>query len=179
VIDTHTGEFGGLNIHIVRILSGIINEFLELLKDSEIVESKEFLDKLDELKPSVKQLWKDLISVSRMKKVQDNPTNYALMMIRGNIGSHYINAGKNLRKGYINRFSTKKPSKALKNDSAYYSLEDTTEETRFYYADAAAEEYMMMVSNNWNNYLKDVNELVRAINFAIYFLMIKYLKNEK
>lgn len=177
-INEHDGEFGGLNMQIVRILSGLINEFLVLLKENSIIDSESFQKRLSHLKPEDQKLWNELIAVSKARKIKDNPTIYALMMIRGNITFHYENAGKNLRQGYITRFYKKKRSKALKNLAAYYSLEDSLEATRFYYADAAAEEYMMIISSGWNNYMRDINQLVRAIHRSIYFIMKEYLKDK-
>jgi hypothetical protein len=56
-IDPHNGEFGGLNIHIIRIFSGLIEEFLNFLeKNNEVVESKFFIDLLDGLPVESKKI---------------------------------------------------------------------------------------------------------------------------
>ena len=171
-IDVHDGEFAGINIHIIRIFSGLIEEFLNFLnKNNAVVESKEFLDLLNELPEEAKKIWQYLIDISNMKKGPENPTNYALMRIRGNITYHYEDAGKNLRIGFIERFHNKNKDKILKNDAAYYSLEDEMETTRFYYADAAAEEYMKEVSDGWDDYRNDINALVDTMNQSFYWLM--------
>ena len=178
-IDPHNGELGGLNIHIIRIFSGLIEEFLNFLAENPIIESKDFLSLLEDLPPDAKKIWENLIDISHMKKVPDNPTNYALMMIRGKITYHYSDAGKNLRKGYISRFHNKNKDKVLKNEAAYYSLEDQLESTRFYYADAAAEEYMMIISDGWTDYMHDINIMAETMNHALYWLMKIYLKSKK
>jgi hypothetical protein len=100
------------------------------------------------------------------------------MRIRGNITYHYKDAGKNLRGGFIDRFYKKNKDKRLKNDAAYYSLEDEMETTRFYYADAAAEEYMMEVSGDWANYMKDITYLADTMSHSLYWLMKLYLKTK-
>ena len=168
-IDPHNGEFGGLNIHIIRLFSGLVEEFLNFLYKNPTIESRDFLNLLN-------KIWENLIDIAHMKKVQNNPTNYALMMIRGNITYHYRDAGKNLRRGFINRFHNKKRDKSLKNDAAYYSLENSLESTRFYYADAAAEEYMVSISDGWPEYMNDINAMVETMNHALYWLMKIYLK---
>jgi len=97
--------------------------------------------------------------------------------IRNNLAFHYKQAGKVLKKGFIDFFYNDEKNDS--NEFAYYSIGETMSDIRFFYCDAAVQRSIIdevtskMDSGEYTNKLR---ETVENINFTIMSLIKIYLK---
>ena len=140
----HAAELAGLQVQHYKILTGLIREFLAFLKkNADVLKSPAFQLILLKVDRTNKELWNELAQIALDDEVETKSTfAYSLMLIRNNVGFHYDQSRKELRKSF-NSFFNRKP-KTKFNERAYYSLGNTMSGTRFYYADAAVKEYIAM-----------------------------------
>lgn len=138
----HAAELAGLQVQHYKILTGLIREFLAFLKkNADVLKSSAFQLILLKVDKTNKKLWDELVQIALDDDVETKSTfAYSLMLIRNNVGFHYDQSRKELRRSFHSFFNRKPKTKF--NDRAYYSLGNTMNETRFYYADAAVKEYI-------------------------------------
>jgi hypothetical protein len=180
-VSVHSGEYSGLHIQLTRLLIGIVYEFFEFLKENEdILLTPEFNDTLNATNSCVKDAWNDIVKVAFNKSEGKSGFTHNLELIRHNISFHYNQSGKELKQAFCNIFINRE--KIGVNDTAYYSIGENTDETRFFYADAATEEYMRTKSDrvgkpeSMSGYSYEMLEIIGKMNFTFSRLIKAYLK---
>jgi hypothetical protein len=189
-LSVHSGEVGGLQAQQYRLLAGLIREFLAFLKENAaIVKSPAFQLILLKINRTNKELWNDLTQIAFDDEVKTKSTfAHSLMLIRSNVGFHYDQSRKELRKSFKEFFN--KIPKTLHNTRAYYSLGQTMRETRFYYADATVKEYISMKAREVTNdksqktmsfeeHFVRLQQMVGDMNHTIEALLQHYLEFKK
>lgn len=180
---SHAGNYGGVLAQIHRLFASVIHEFFEFLNENkEILINNEFNEILNKLPIEDKNLWKGLFAAAAGDLSKLTDFLKALLRIRNNLGFHYYDSGKNLRRGYKSFFNRKKNSK---NEFAYYSIGETVEATRFFFSDAAADETVQLVAgkeekeeenNSLEQYRSQLTYTINVLNLAIASIFKKYLK---
>ncbi len=175
--NAHLGEWGGIQIHLNRLVISLISEFLTFIdKNQNITKNIKFQLLIKNLPSDIKNECLKLFNIDT-KNSKDFLSK--IYQVRSNVTYHYDHSLKNLRKGFIQKFFNSE--KDIYNKKSFYSLGNSMETTRFYYCDAAAEEYMkiiMNVKNNDNSFPK-IRELISEMNEIIKFMMDLYIKNKQ
>ena len=182
----HAGNFGGILVQIDRFVISSIFEFFKFLEENKDLFSRsEFGEILDKLSKENKNLWQGLFAASRGDLSGLSDFFKTLLRVRNNIGYHYYEAGKNLRRGYRSFFSRNKNSR---NEEAFYSIGENVEKTRFYFSDAAAAEFIQLAAGKKDS--EEENELLKkfrtqlgytinVLNLAIANILDKYIKSKR
>ena len=183
---SHAGNYGGVLAQIHRLFASAIHEFFEFLnKNKEILLMDEFKEILNKLPKEDKSLWEGLFAAATGDLSKLTDFLKALLRIRNNLGFHYYDSGKNLRRGYKSFFSRERTNK---NQFAYYSIGETVEATRFFFSDAAADEATQLVAGKEEK--SEVNESLKqyrtqlaytidVLNLAIINIFKKYLQSRR
>lgn len=175
------GEYGGMKVHIDRLICSTLFGLFEFIKKYEsVIHSGEFeMDFYNKLNNDFKSVWKDIISIS-LKENKNNTESeiYKILeSIRHNSAAHYYQSNDLLRKGFIDFFF--KDPKNETNSLAFYSLEEDMNNTRFFYCDAATQRLItgeILKRMEGKEYSENLREIVININFTIMRLMKIYLK---
>ena len=184
-ITAHAGEYGGILIQVHKLIASTIHEFFRFLNENkDIVDSKEFKELLSRLSTQYRERWNEIIAVAFNKIPESNNFTETLVKIRNNVGFHYYQSGKNLRKGFIRKFFSKEKSSDNKNEEAYYATGENMGSTRFYYCDAAVEEFLFITTGNdnslnKNNYMGQVRAIIDDMNFAIASILKEYIRVQR
>lgn len=189
-ITVHTGNHVGQQLHIFRLYTGHIHEFLNFLEAHKgVLASNEFRsDILARVPSNPRHTWEEIENIALEKTTDADQSTFAkiLKKVRNNSSYHYSQSGKILRKGFHSFFFGQE--KILGSEYAYYSLGDNMRTTRFLYVDAAIRNYLLSEAKQdaksdaealvaFNEHLNNLQEMVDAMNTCIYFLMKKYLKS--
>lgn len=179
-INAENGEYGGIKVYLYKLMCGTLNEFFRFLKENQdIFEKTEFKIILEKLNDDLKERWNDILLISKGSQPNGVIFSKILGLIRNNLTFHYYQSGKNLRKGFVQKFF--EDTKEDKNKWAYYSIGEAMKDTRFYYCDAALESSICKeverVGIKYDDFIKDLNKAIEDINFTIIYLMKEYLKN--
>ncbi len=187
VVGAHEAEFNGVNVHLNRLLSGVLRECLILIRDSDrIFKTELFKLVLEELPDDVLLVWNEIVSIASGEDIPDEllELRSVLKEVRHGVTYHYD--AKKIREGFIQRFV--RTDSTSTNENALYSLGDQVEDTRFYFADAAAEDYVFNQSlgtsetdlevrvTEFREHSKVVRHLLTNVNLVIYRLMKVYVK---
>lgn len=181
-ITAHAGEYGGILIQTHKLIASTIHEFFRFLNENEdIIESKEFKELLARLSTHYRGRWNEIISVAFNKIPEASEFADILVKIRNNVGFHYYQSAKNLRKGFIRKFFSKEKSSDNKNEEAYYAIGENMGNTRFFYCDAAVEEFLFVTTGNdslshKSNYMGQVRAIIDDMNFAIASILKEYIR---
>lgn len=182
-ISVHNGEYGGVTVHIIKLLFGIQFEFLELLnRNVDIINSAQFKAILDKTSARTRLEWKTLVGIALRQDAEGDKLTKLLVKVRSNVAYHYYQP-KGLRTAFRNYFFNRE--KVSQNDVAYYSLgEAFSDDTRFYYADAAVEEYIrsaMEINSDGKptpiNLSGEIRDTMTLMQGALFSLLKVYLKN--
>ena len=187
----HAGEIGGLSVQIDKIIIGVTKEFLKLIKESkDVVGTSEFEMILEPLSSILKQRWKHIVQLALGKNSKKDKTTDSekflkvLEKIRGNVGFHYHQSGKILRRAFVKRFIETEKKATFRNQNAFYSISEGMQQTRFFYADAAVEEYMRSVAGyslgelppGQISYGEDLKQILIDMHLLINSLLKEYLR---
>ncbi len=181
-ITAHAGEYGGVLIQIHKMIASTIHEFFRFLNENEdILKSKDFKELLTRLSTHYRERWDEIIAVAFNKIPEASAFTETLVKIRNNVGFHYYQSGKNLRKGFINKFFNKEKSSDNKNESAYYTIGENMGSTRFFYCDASVEEFLFITTGNDSlspktKYMGQVRAIIDDMNFAIASILKEYIR---
>jgi len=184
-VSCHAGEVGGLRLQMDKLFHSTIHELFEFLRRNEkITLDQRFLDILKELNPKQTKSWQKLLDKALVSPSQKQTFRHTLMRTRGDVGFHYYNLGKNLRKGFLQKFQNIPRSPETGNDFAYYSIGSRMSDTRFYYADAALAGYFDEHSataefSSKKEFNSELVEVLRSVNAAILPLLVQYLETSK
>lgn len=182
----HVGNYGGVMVHINKLVASTIHEFFKFLKENaDIISTNEFNEILERLPKEEKELWKGIVlaSCDKLPKVSDFLN--ILVRIRSNIAFHYDHSGKILRRGFISRFFSEYKDK--RNEKAYYSIGESIELSRFYFSDAAVEESLYIEAGKTEKkkisddisieeYKKNIMATIQIINRIIMLLLKNFLQ---
>jgi hypothetical protein len=183
---SHLGNYGGVMAQIHRLFASAIHEFFEFLNENEEILSKnEFKEIMNKLPVEDKSLWEGLFAAAAGNLYKLTDFLKTLLRIRNNLGFHYYDSGKNLRRGYVSFFNRKKN---CKNEFAYYSIGETVEVTRFFFSDAAADEAVQLVAGKeekgeandpLEQYRNQLTYTINVLNLAIISIFRKYLQSRR
>jgi len=186
---SHAGNYFGILFQIKKLIVSTINEFFVFLKkNNDIFEENEFKEILEKIPQKNQVFWKNMILASNGESITTTGFLKIFLQIRNNIGFHYYQSGKNLKRGYCSYFFGK--TKHKRSARAFYSPGETIYDTRFYFSDAAIAEYFQIVAgkkekeNSINNeefkkLEKIINETVVVICDTISYLLKKYIKQKQ
>ena len=136
---SHAGHYGGLLLQLQKLIVSTISEFFVFLKkNTDVFSEIEFKQVLERLSKSDKSLWDGIVVAAHGKLNSVNDFLNTIIQIRSNIAFHYDHSGKIFRRGYISKFFGK--NKDDTNISAFYSIGENMQETRFFFSDGAVEE---------------------------------------
>lgn len=176
---SYAGEYGGIMSHLQRLFAATLHDFFRFIKENEtVLKTAEFNLLYKELNKDLKDRWDLIVKIS----TSDNPGDSSdfskiLLLIRNNLAFHYYQSSKSLRKGFIDRFFN--DDKNISNETAYYSIGSTMNNTRFFYCDTAAERSLLdQVTKKMahDKYYKEFFQVVNHVNFTIMGLMREYLR---
>jgi len=130
------GMFGGLHVHWLRVLAGVIHELTEIIaKHKAEIESESFRKLVAKLPMPARKMWSSVVAATTSSGPRGDSFGRLLYYTRMKVGFHYD--VKEIARGYRDRFFY--PS----SEPPYLSRGRNMAATRFYFADAAAEKYMM------------------------------------
>ena len=183
----HAGEYGGMLVHVQKLFIGTIQEFFKFLSSNEsIILRGELQFLLNKMPKQIQERWDIIMDIACGKNPKMTNFTTTLIKIRNNLSFHYNQSGKILREAFIKRFFHK--TKKEQNKSAYYSIGDNMEQTRFYFADASQQQFLVTMSYEVEgsesedvlvisqNYAKTILSIINDMNFAIMTLLKTYLK---
>ncbi len=176
-ISPEVGEYGGIKNHLNRLTAAHIHEFFKFISENKnVLEYQEFKFVYKELNQDLKDRWDGIVNIAMGKKVNSSSDfSKILLLIRNNLAFHYYQGGEVLREGFIDYFYNFKKNE--KNETAYYSVSDTMNETRFYYCDAAVERSMLnLMGRMKGDYIKKFDEVFRSVNFTVMAMMKEYIR---
>lgn len=182
-ISAHAGGYHGAIFQINRLLSGLVNEFLEFVKHNEkVINSFEFQTILNKIPEKDQAVWKEIIDIAFARSTSEEVSDFThtIKITRHNIAFHYYQTGKILRNGFLSKFFNRQ--KDLSNETAYYSLGSNMAETRFYYADGAAQEVVALTvggdyrTEEFKRHQGNLIEMLDVMNTTIYHLMSQFIK---
>lgn len=188
-ITSHAGNYGGVAIHIQKLIASTINEFFVFLKkNSDVFSMYEFREAYGRLSTSEKESWDALVAGAHGRLLPVRDFLKSIVQIRSNIGFHFDHSGKILRSAYISRFFGK--TNDASTQWAYYSIGDSIALTRFYFADAAMEEALHVAAGkklkekstgdiSLEKYNEQVLDTIRVISRTLSALMKCYLQSRR
>ena len=160
-INPDYAQWGGIRIHIVRILFGQLWEFLELIKSNKrSVSHSLFLDVLKKLPPNVRDSWNKVQDIALSNTAKD-PIWKKIMLFRQNVAFHY--SATSFGEGYKTHFF----HSGSKSEIPYCSLGTSMEENRFFFADAAAQTYLTSKTGDPDVLWRQIDQLHADLNKAI------------
>jgi hypothetical protein len=130
------GLHGGLHVHFIRLLAGVLNELAALIRDNKAVLSHPaFGALLKKISAPAKRLWENVLAAAVSTQAKGDRFGRLIFFARQKVGFHYDL--KEIGRAYRLRFS------GTKLGPPYISTGRNMAATRYYFADAAAETYMM------------------------------------
>lgn len=171
------GEFGGMKIHLERLMMSTVYEFLTFLeKNADIMETTEFKLLLDALNKDLQERWDLLRQIAKDEKKQPQ-SNFgkALFFIRNKTAFHYD--PKIISKGFVGYYHEDK--KHFGNEVAYYNVGETMETTRFYYCDGAVQRSTQGQIEKFMKpdlFMKDFSKTISDLNFSLMYLLREYIR---
>ncbi|MDO8183653.1 MAG: hypothetical protein Q7T49_01535 [bacterium] len=146
---SHSGEYNGLEIQLLRMLFATLHEFLEFIKEKhKIYEGKYFQQLLSSCSRNTQQIWTILSDTSRRVSPVNSEMNKLkeladkLQQIRDNISFHY-QTRKKLMEGFRRFFyGIMKITPEAKKWVFWSGTKTSFGDIHFYYADAALQGYL-------------------------------------
>lgn len=186
-ISSHTGEWSGMRLQIVKYSASVLHEALNLIEKKKAILSKQSFQRYyNQLNSYDRNIWLLTLNVcgiehsEKYDQTQISTFKKLLLLIRNNISFHYYDAGKPLIRGY-RKFFFETPGPGSK--SAMYSYQSTNFlGTRYYYADAALQgfindEFAKLRSDG--KALEEIYRMVIQIAKVIAGLLEVYHKDKK
>jgi hypothetical protein len=132
-ITPYVGQFNGMDFHIMRLIGGVYQELMVLLREKKsLLEEKRLKEIIEKLCSADRRTLRQVISDST-----DDGYFGMMQNLRSNLTYHYKNP-KAIMKGYAEWFENPQSEFEKK---AYYSFGPDTQESRFYFCEAAAQGY--------------------------------------
>lgn len=179
-----SGHLAGSEVQAVRLISGIVREFIFALRkmhgDTSVLDSAEFLSLLDHLPDEYQEHWSRLLAIveaSKHKKKRAKPVPpedrqlwEVLERVRNAHAFHY-NYEK-LAEGYASHFGGKTPVAGVRKERAFFCAGSNMDQTRFFFADAASS---AAFDAEFKGRSRLVNELALRMNTSIKTLVHSFL----
>ena len=144
------GEYAGLHAHWLRLLSGVLNELAEIIKDNEAAIGNSLFQKvLKQVAKTYREAWHSTVTAATSTSPQGDRFGRLIFFARNKVAFHYDQ--KAITKGYRQFFLER--ARGVPCISRGQAMKGT----RFYFADAAAEEYLMHAAE-----AKDADEFFDA-----------------
>jgi hypothetical protein len=173
----YLGQWVGMRLQCSRFAISILNEVLRAISfaaNDGVLGSPRFLAVLERLTPSARDAWEELAKLAQTAK-SDDPVCALVVRVRNDLGYHYYQP-KNLLRGYQAHFFG--AEKTPLNQSAFASLGDTMEGTRFYFADASAQASQALLDPE-EKLLEQVNRYLRETNAVLRAVVMSFLRLQK
>ncbi len=176
-ISPHNGQFHGQVNFVLRMLTGIFWEFIELQRKNEKVFNLEAIQYAESrLTGDSKKYWGEMKRMALEEK-NDLPdlekrVLESLVIIRDSVSFHYYGT-KNHIQGFEN-YCNKQADKA----AIYSSLGDQLQTTRFYFADASTQFRINQIFEQKNISDKEVISFFLKISPAIRMFLESYLSSQ-
>ena len=126
------GVFGGIHVHLFRMLAGLVNELAELIKkNSKTIDDPAFSRVVTRMPQQARKMWRSVLAAAESTGPNGDNFGRFIYFARNTIGFHYD--AKRIARGFSSTFlkSARTPP--------YISRGANMAATRFYFADAAAE----------------------------------------
>ena len=181
------GQISGMRNHVNRLIVGLINELLDLLKKQKnVLESPSFTDITSKLNIETSRYLKEITTTALVsnspKKDPEKLIKFrqALTDVRNKGAFHYKDLAAFVE-GYRHHFSANNPIDRKYRDLAYFSDGKNAEETRFFYADAAIEGMVQLktTASLGAEYQDQFKILALKINQLLKPLLVCYLDTKK
>jgi hypothetical protein len=167
------GQWQGMRVHINRNVLGIVHELIVAIESAQtagILEDKIFAGAVRVTSDDAQQAWADLVAVATRDDRPSELREY-LGRVRNRVAFHYDRT--RLWEGYRSHFVAR--PKDASNESAFVSLGDQMESTRFYYADAAAQQAYEMFDAK-NTLMTEANRHIKAMNITLREIVVAYVE---
>jgi|SRR5450759_432398 len=181
VVSAKSGEWHGVEIQIHRLLVAQLHELLKLIKEFESVASGEAMHRLlKKAPPSTRHHWDDLVKIATEKGTpRDTAFAEVLVQTRNSVSYHYYQP-KMLIAGFRHYFFELAPG--AHNESAFASIGENMEQTRFYFADAAILGALTkLTEKNMTSakFVKRLRAAIDSVNHALEHIVTIYLEQAK
>jgi hypothetical protein len=158
------GEYNGIELHIIRLHIGFVNELFILIQQNREAISHPFLKKVVRSLPkNIQESWEQLKEAALNKKSHSDKN--PLLLIRNTIIFHYDS--KKLMEHYREGFFTNNDTK----EKACISLGRNAMQVRFYFADKAVQEYL----RKYFPHFRDLNKILINLNLALYSICVNFI----
>lgn len=126
------GVFGGIHVHLFRLLAGLVNEMAVLLnKNAKAVADPAFAAAVQRMPAQARKMWRSVLLAANATGPKGDQFGRFLYFARNTVGFHYDS--KLIARGFNRVFLQSS------NNPPYISRGANMAATRFYFADAAAE----------------------------------------
>ena len=174
-INPYFGQWMGMNLHVHRLIYGLLFELFELLRKFEDqIRSPEFLKIERQMGSRTQRDWKALRKFALGEK-GGSKTEFGkcLERIRHNLSFHYYQP-KQIMRGYRRHFFGIESGPHA--EFAYYSIGQNMEETRFYYADAAGQAALgELTDGDFKNFEKECLKAIGGVNQVLFLIVGQYI----
>lgn len=131
------GAYGGIDLHLLRLMVGLFHEIIDLIKRSDKVLADPFFQSvLTRLRRKERDIWHTLVNVAQGQQTT-TPENRFALFVRNKLVFHYD--PKEIYWGYHNFFC----SGTHGAERAFVSRGNDMARTRHFFADTAARGYFM------------------------------------
>jgi hypothetical protein len=134
------GQHGGLHVHLMRLLAGVLNELAKVIeKRKNVIKGPVFTALLKKVPESARTMWNHVVAASLATGPSGDRFGRLVYFARHKVTFHYDT--KEIARGYRLRFLDDEQG------PPYVSRGRNMAATRFYFADAAANAYMMRIAD--------------------------------
>lgn len=163
------GMFGGLHVHFMRVMFGVIRELLYVVRREKTVREGAFFRAIVESLPGNRRdVWTKVVAASEVATSADSDIRF-LVLARNKVGYHYDSAavGSGFRRAFVRN-----------SETPYLSLGTSISTTRFYFADRAAQSYLEEAfgEQQVENYFVREPRFVLDMAFALFAIVAGFLK---
>lgn len=167
---TAAGQFGGLHVHWVRMLAGVLTELAQLItENSTVLASASFQGVIRSLPKSFREAWQSTVTAASATTPQGDRFGRLIYFARNKVAFHYDR--KEISRGYGGIF--------LRADSQppFISRGNNMAETRFFFADAAVEAYMMQraQASNGLEFFESGWKILPDIGHALREIVVRFI----
>jgi hypothetical protein len=166
------GEYNGLRIHLERLVSGLLDELFDTIKnaaEAKVLEEAIFLMTLKSIGKSRALSWQSIVAVTLGKKSKSSVAK-ALAITRNHVAFHYC--PEKIGEAYRNHFCGQGKREPLLSRGSCLA------ETRFYFADAAVEDFVLRDgrTSEARKTLDGSNNLIEIINDVLFHIVTTFVE---
>lgn len=168
------GLYGGMNMHLLRLIMGTLHELLKLIQKKEsIIQHAAFRETVRLLPPKCRDAWNDVVNVASNRET-NTAIGKVLVRVRNHVAFHYD--PERIQSGYKRHFLSSEKEDAR----AYISRGDSMQGTRFYFADAAA--YGLLrneAGTRPEDMTNDLMDTVGSVSLSLRYIVDRFIQNKK